>query len=199
MQATVRLDDAAHLTGLQCESCILERRLHDSLRESPEVAILVGRAAIRLRLRQLLQGYFATPDPSLMLLDDVHRFSLGTCDLSLFPAAGSTGLVVLDEKVVRPDLSRLEAAVSCRASRFIDARTDVLRGHILFELIGVGSGRGNPVRDLFDGIEVVRKVLGIGVANLPVGGKTGSHVFELGSGRLFGRDRVTCPGRDNNS
>lgn len=81
---------------------------------------------------------------------------------------------MLDEEVVRPNLSRLEAAVSGWASRFIDARADVLGGHVLFELIGVGSSRGNPVRDFVNGIEVVRKILGIGVANLPIRGKTGS-------------------------
>lgn len=49
----------------------------------------------------------------------------------------------------------------------------VVGGHVVLELLAVGAGGRLPAGDLVDRVEVVGKVLGVGVANLPVRRKTG--------------------------
>ncbi len=53
--------------------------------------------------------------------------------------------------------------------------------HVDLELLGIGAGRGLPARRLLGGVEVVGEVLGVGVADLPVGRQAGV--------RLEGRHR----------
>jgi hypothetical protein len=56
---------------------------------------------------------------------------------------------------------------------FVSARVDVMRRHVILKLLSVSPRWRHPVRDLVDGIEVVGEILGFGVANLPIRGKTG--------------------------
>ena len=43
----------------------------------------------------------------------------------------------------------------------------------MLELLRVGALRGLPSRDLVGRVEVVREVLGVGVADFPIGRETG--------------------------
>lgn len=81
---------------------------------------------------------------------------------------------MFDEEVVGVDLALLgvgdlDLAVAVHG---------VLIGHVVLELLGVGAGGRDPVRDLVDGVEVVGEVLGLGVADLPIGGETGGSLAE---------------------
>lgn len=49
----------------------------------------------------------------------------------------------------------------------------VVSSHVVLKLFAVGSGRRLPSGYLVLGVEVVGQVLGVGVANFPVGGETG--------------------------
>jgi hypothetical protein len=53
----------------------------------------------------------------------------------------------------------------------------VVGSHIDLKLLDVGAGRRFPTRDLVDGIEVVREVLGLTMAYFPVGRKAAIVVF----------------------
>lgn len=49
----------------------------------------------------------------------------------------------------------------------------MVRSHVMLELFGVGARGRLPSRDLLSRVEVIREVLGVGVADFPVGRETG--------------------------
>jgi hypothetical protein len=53
--------------------------------------------------------------------------------------------------------------------------------HVDLQQLGVCAGGGFPSGLLGRGIEVVRKVLGVGMANLPTCRKTGFHLWKMSS------------------
>ena len=55
-------------------------------------------------------------------------------------------------------------------------------GHVMLELLGVGSSGGLPSGHLVGRVEVVREVLGVGDSHLPAGGKTGIRLGVLAGG-----------------
>lgn len=57
--------------------------------------------------------------------------------------------------------------------------------HVVLELVAVGSGRRLPSGDLLDRVEVIGKVLGIGMANFPVGRETGISLLTTTSSALI--------------
>lgn len=75
---------------------------------------------------------------------------------------------MLDEQVGGADLALGDA----RDGAVAGARA-VVGSHVVLELLAVGAGGRLPAGDLVDRVEVVGKVLGVRVANLPVRGKTG--------------------------
>jgi hypothetical protein len=82
---------------------------------------------------------------------------------------------VLDEQVCGADLPRL-GALSHQA-------TAVVLGHVKLQLLCVGARRGFPSRVLLCRVEVVRQVLALTVAHLPVGGEAHIGVLRGGSAR----------------
>lgn len=49
----------------------------------------------------------------------------------------------------------------------------VVLGHVVLELLGVGAWWGLPAGVAVEAVEVVWQVLGVAVADLPVGGEAG--------------------------
>ena len=87
---------------------------------------------------------------------------------------------MLHQQMIRPDLAvgRIRVRGRHASARGATARVGVVRGHVVLELLCVGARGRSPVGDLVDGVEVVREVFGLGVANLPVWGKTGGLFME---------------------
>jgi hypothetical protein len=75
---------------------------------------------------------------------------------------------VLDQQVRRANL-----AVGNTWDRTGTRARAVVSGHVVLQLLRVGALRGFPAGDLVGRVEVVREVLGVGVAHLPVGRETG--------------------------
>ena len=92
------------------------------------------------------------------------RGGASTAGPHLSPAHGPSALAVLDQEVRRPDLARLGALGGGGAR--------VVLGHVVFELLRVGSRRRLPARVLLGRVEVVGEVLAVAVADLPVGRET---------------------------
>lgn len=86
----------------------------------------------------------------------------------LAPAARSSTVAVLHKKMRSTDLALRDSRDSTRSRPCA-----MMGGHVMLELLGVGSLWGFPSRDLLGGVEVVGEVLGVGMANFPVGRKTG--------------------------
>lgn len=51
-------------------------------------------------------------------------------------------------------------------------------GHVDLELVNVGAGGGLPAGSLGRAVEIIREVLGLGVADFPVFGETGFDGLE---------------------
>lgn len=98
------------------------------------------------------------------------------CGWYLAPAAGSAAVTVLDKQVGSADFALGNAGDGAGTGAGA-----MMGGHVMLELVGVGAGRGLPSRDLFSVVEVVGEVLGVGVADFPVGGEPG---FSLGDARV---------------
>lgn len=75
---------------------------------------------------------------------------------------------MLDEQVGGADLALGAAADATGAGAGA-----VVLGHVDLELLGVGALGGLPAGLLLLGVEVVGEVLGVAVADLPVGGEAG--------------------------
>lgn len=121
-----------------------------------------------------------------MLLDDLPSLVLGARNLRLChtsvrrpkhgsvqktylsPAARPTALSVLDQQMRSPDLPIVASSSTLwlRASAMVDS-------HVVLELLDIGTGRGLPSRLAVGGVEVVREVLGVGVADFPALGQAG--------------------------
>ena len=102
-----------------------------------------------------------------MALEDLNGFLLGPSDLRLAPATGASAVPVLHEQMAAADLPLIVAYTIrpiCRAA--------VVVGHVDLQGFGVRAGGWLPARLLDRRVEVVRKVLGVGVADLPSGWKT---------------------------
>lgn len=178
VQPTRRLDHAAHLPRLERKSRILKLLLHITLAKVPEITALAGRRAVALGEGQLPEGNGARLDLLLVGEDDLHGLILGARDLGLAPAAGSATLAVLDEEVGGADLALGDAGGGSRAGT-----GTVVGGHVVLQFVGVGAGGRFPAGDLFEGVEVVGEVLGVGVADLPVGRQPGVGL---------GGEKVSC-------
>lgn len=76
---------------------------------------------------------------------------------------------MLDEQVSGADLA-LRNGNGLRSGADAGA---VVGGHVVLQLLGVGSCGRFPARDLLGGIEVVGEVLGVGVSHFPAGRETG--------------------------
>jgi hypothetical protein len=86
----------------------------------------------------------------------------------LSPAAGSSAVAMLDQKMGSADLALGNTRDGART------RTGaVVGGHVVLELLSVCTGRGLPSRELLGRVEVVGEVLGVGVSDLPTRRKTG--------------------------
>lgn len=144
-----------------------------------QIASLSGAAAITLGGSQVTKTGCAASDSGFMAEDDGHSLILGASDLSLAPTRGTARVFVLDEQVRGADLAFLLAlAVGSQTSRA------VVGAHVMLQRLAVGAGGGLPSALLGRGVEIVGKVLGVGVSNLPAAGKTGSLERE---GRVRGK------------
>lgn len=104
-----------------------------------------------------------------MTEDDGHSLVLGASNLGLTPTRGTARVFVLDEQMRGADLALLLAlAVGSQASRA------VVGAHVMLQRLAVSAGRRLPSALLGRRVEIVGKVLGVGVSNLPAAGKTGS-------------------------
>jgi hypothetical protein len=129
----------------------------------------------------------------LVLLDDLESLFLGASNLGLLwsklvsccrieyraaylsPAAGSSAVAMLDEKMGSANLA-LGDTGNCTGTR----TSAMVRGHVVLEFLGVGAGGGFPSRQLLGRVEVVGEVLGVGVSDLPARRKTGvSHYVDV--------------------
>lgn len=186
MQPTGRLYNAAHLAGLETKCSVLKLLLHIPLAEVAKVAPLACRRAVGFGEGELAQGYGAGLDLGLVGLDDLESVVLGAGDFGLrvwsaphvatcstrckylFPAAWPAAVAVLDQQVGGADLVIRDAGNGAGAGAGA-----VVGGHVVLELLGVRARRRLPSRDFVGGVEVVGEVLGVGVADFPVGGQAG--------------------------
>lgn len=83
MQTAGRLDDAAHLAGLQAKGRDLELLLHVALAEVAQVAALAGGRAVGLGEGELAEGDAAGVDLGLVGLDDGEGLVFRARDLGL--------------------------------------------------------------------------------------------------------------------
>lgn len=88
MQTAGRLDDAAHLAGLQAEGGVLKLLLHVALAKVAQIAALAGRGAVGLGQGELAQGDGARLDLLLVAAEDLEGLILGARDFGLvaFPS-----------------------------------------------------------------------------------------------------------------
>lgn len=80
---------------------------------------------------------------------------------------------MLDEKMAAADL-----AVTLSCGFGTTCRCAVMQCHIQFEFLRVRVRGRFPARFLIRGIEIVRKVLGVRMANLPPCWKTGLYLLD---------------------
>lgn len=76
---------------------------------------------------------------------------------------------MLHQQVSRANLAALGAAAAAAAAANVGA---VELGHVDLELLGIGALGRLPARLLLFRVEVVRQVLGVAVADFPVGRET---------------------------
>lgn len=77
---------------------------------------------------------------------------------------------MLYQQMASPDLP-IDSSSSILRVR-AGLRSAVMLGHVRLQLLGIGSLGRLPLGDLLRLVEVVRQILGVGVAHLPAGGKT---------------------------
>lgn len=82
VQAACRLNDAAHLAGLEAKGGVLELLLHVALAKVAQVAALAGRGAVRLGGGDVAEAG-AQLDLLLVALEDRAGFFLGAGDFGL--------------------------------------------------------------------------------------------------------------------
>lgn len=83
MNATLRLHDTAHLTGLERKRRIFEWLLHLSPREPAQVATFGVRTTIRMFLCQCGEFRGVPCDLGLVLFEDADCLFFGTCNIRL--------------------------------------------------------------------------------------------------------------------
>lgn len=134
-----------------------------------QVTSLSRAATVALSSSQVAKTGCAASDSGLMAEDDGHSIVLGASDLGLTPTRGTARVFVLDEQMRGADLAFLLAlAVGSQTGRA------VVGAHVMLQSLAIGTGRRLPSALLGRGVEIVGKVLGVGVSNLPAAGKTGS-------------------------
>lgn len=106
-----------------------------------------------------------------MTSKDLDRFLLRSGDLCLPPAAWPPTVSMLNQKVTATDLA---LALGCAIRP--PGRGAVVVCHVDLEQLGVCAAGRLPPGLLSRGIEVVRKVLGVGMANLPTRRKTSFYL-----------------------
>ena len=148
-------------------------------RRNLQITLLPRTAAVTLARRQIPQPNLPGLDPFLVPAQDIQGLLLGPSDLGLLPTARPAAVAVLDEQMGRSDLAVLGGARDGRVGR-----RAVVRGHVGFDLVGVGAGRGFPAGFLGRGVEVVREVFGVGVPDLPLGREAGVGSCGLGGKRV---------------
>lgn len=165
MEAARRLHHAAHVARIEVEGDLLKLLLHIATSKEAQVTTLAGRGAVRLVEGQFAERDGAGLDLLLVAFDDGHGLVLGTRNFRLSPAAGTPAPRVFDQQMGGANLALGRARSGT-----------LMSSHILLELVGVGPRGRLPAGDCLDRVEVVRQILGVGVANLPVGRETGlSH------------------------
>lgn len=105
---------------------------------------------------------------------DLDCFLLRSGDLRLPPAAWPSTISMLDQEVTATDLAlTLAWAITSHGLGAVVVR------HVDLQQLGVCAGGGFPSGLFGRRIEVVRKVLGVGMANLPTCRKTGFHLWKM--------------------
>lgn len=102
-----------------------------------------------------------------MVAEYRDRLFLGAGNVAFAPAARTAAVTVFNEEMGAADLALgWQTRNSCRAGMVV--------GHVQFQSLGVGARRWLPAGLLCGGIEIVRQVLRVRVANFPVLGETRS-------------------------
>ena len=134
-----------------------------------QISSLPGAAAIALGGSEVAKAGCAASDSGFMAEDDGHGIVFGASDLGLAPTRGTARVSVLDKQMRRADLALLLAlTVGSQAGRA------VVGAHVMLEGLAIGAGWRLPSALLGRGVEIVGKVLGVGVSNFPAARKTGS-------------------------
>jgi hypothetical protein len=129
MQTAGRLDDAAHLAGLQAKGRDLELLLHVALAEVAQVAALAGRRAVGLGEGELAEGDAAGVDLGLVGLDDGEGLVFRARDLGLLiPTVSSHPLYSVSHFTASSQyqarLNRREGYLVGLTSRQLDGRRE---------------------------------------------------------------------------
>jgi len=165
----------ADLARLQSKCSVFKLLLHVALGKETEIASLPRAAAIALSGSEITKAGCAASDSGFVAEDDGHGIILGASDLGLAPTRGTTRVSVLDKQMRCADLALLLAlAVGSQAGRA------VVGAHVMLEGLAIGAGWRLPSALLGRGVEIVGKVLGVGVSNLPAARKTGSLERRVG-------------------
>lgn len=131
-----------------------------------QISALPRAAAVRLCGCELRQSSVTVLDSLLVFPNPFLGLVLGPRDLRFPPTGRAAAVGVLDEQMGGADLA---AAAETRV-RGQHARAVVLP-HVRLELLRVGARRRLPARVLGGRVEVVRQILGVGVADLPALGQ----------------------------
>ena len=108
-----------------------------------------------------------------MAPQNLDSFLLGSSNLRLAPTARSSAVSVLHEKMAAADLP-LALADTVRPT----CGAAVVVCHVDFKGFGVRARGRFPARLFNRRVEVVREVLGVGVADLPSGWKTCLYLYQ---------------------
>jgi hypothetical protein len=157
--------------GMVVSGCDTSKMMQKNI----QIASLPRAAAITLGGSKVTKAGCAASDSGFVAEDDGHGIVLGASDLGLTPTRGTPRVSVLDKQMRCANLALLLAlAVGSQASRA------VVGAHVMLEGLAIGAGRRLPSALLGRGVEIVRKVLGVGVSNLPAARKTGSLERQAG-------------------
>lgn len=110
-----------------------------------------------------------------MASEDLDGFLLGPSNLRLSPAARPSAVSMLHKQVAAADLPvTLTGTVQARGAAVVVC-------HVVLEGLGVRAGWRLPARLFSRRVEIVGKVLGVGVADLPSGWKTSLYLYRAGA------------------
>jgi len=109
VKSTVRVDDIAHYTGLQCERSLLKRLLHLPSSKPAQISASAVGGAVGMLLGYLSELLRRTVDICLVSAQDLLSLLLAPSNIGLFPAGWSSAARVFDQNVARPHLPRTSA------------------------------------------------------------------------------------------